>query len=373
MRSFGIGNLVLMLPALQALHQRFPSARLDAITMRANRGFLERTGYFTSIWYLDDRSVPGFCWTVLKTLPKWRAVRYDAFLDFEQFARTSAILGLLLMIPRRIGFDTPGQGRAPAYTDTVPYRNDLHMMDGFYSVIGPLGFERPARVEPVAVPARDEEERGVDRWMRDAAIRRGERVAVVHPGTSANFVLRRWPEEYYAKLADFLAAEGYRVVLTGIPAEAGVVARVQQQMTQPAVNAVGRLSLGELLALLKRASLVVSNDTGPVHLAAAQGAPAIGLYGPNIPTLYGPRSQYGIAFYLGLPCSPCITNFNEKGSDCTNNICMKLMTADQVIGALRKIFEGAAFEPTPAGGIRAVPGNPAVDPRLVRYGAGGLT
>ena len=121
-------------------------------------------------------------------------MRYDVFLDFEQFARTSAILGLLLMIPRRIGFDTPGQGRASAYTDTVPYRNDLHMMDGFYSVIGPLGFERPARVEPVAVPTRDEEERGVDRWMQDAAIGREERIAVVHPGTSENFVLRRWPE-----------------------------------------------------------------------------------------------------------------------------------------------------------------------------------
>lgn len=369
MRSFGIGNLVLMLPALQALHQRFPSARLDAITMRANRGFLERTGYFNAIWYLDDRSVHGFCWSVLKTLPKWWRVRYDVFLDFEQFARTSAILGLLLMIPRRIGFDTPGQGRASAYTDTVPYQNDLHMMDGFYSVIGPLGFDRPARVEPVPVPTREDEERGLDRWMQSASIRNDERIAVLHPGTSKNFVLRRWPEENYAKLADFLSTEGYRVVLTGIPAEAEVVTRVEQQMSQPAVNAVGKLSLGELLVLLRRASLVVSNDTGPIHLAAAQGAPAIGLYGPNIPTLYGPRSKYGIAFYLGLPCSPCITNFNEKGSDCTNNICMKLMTADQVIASVRKIFEGTMYEPTPAGGIRAVPGNPAVDPRLVRYGA----
>src|SRR5437899_7608137 len=69
MRSFGVGNLVLMLPALQALRQRYPSARIDAITLAANRGFLERTGYFTRIWYLRDASIAAFCGSLAAAFP----------------------------------------------------------------------------------------------------------------------------------------------------------------------------------------------------------------------------------------------------------------------------------------------------------------
>src|SRR5205814_71811 len=86
------------------------------------------------------------------------------------------------------------------------------------------------------------------------------------------------------------------------------------------------------------ASLVISNDTGPIHLATGQGAPVIGLYGPNTPALYGARGAHAMAFYLGLPCSPCMTNVNEKASDCQNNICMTLITVDQVIKSLSPKF-----------------------------------
>jgi heptosyltransferase-3 len=369
MRSFGVGNLALMLPALQALRERYPAAQIDAVTLDANRGFLERMQYFTTVWYLRDRSILGFCSSVARAYPRLFAARYDVFIDFEQFARTSAILGALLMIPRRIGFATAGQGREAAFTDVVPYRNDLHMMDGYYSLLGPLGLPTPEGVAPVPVPTTADEERGADRVLADAGISAGERFVILHPGTGPNFIFRRWPEEYYARVADYLAGQGFRVVLTGVRAEADIVARVVRSMTQPAYNAVGRLSLGELLAVLRRAALVLSNDTGPIHLAAVQGAPVIGLYGPNTPTLYGPRGRYGLAFYLGLPCSPCITNFNEKGSNCRDNLCLKLMSADQVIASLSRMFAGVACEPTATGGVRPIPDAPPVHPLIVRRAA----
>src|SRR5262245_56914076 len=151
MRNFGVGNLVLMMPALKTLRTRFPTARIDAVTLAANRGFLERTGYFTHISYLNDASIVGFCASLASVFFSLRAARYDVFIDFEQFARTSAIVGLLLRIPRRIGFATPGQGCESAFTDCVPYRNDLHMMDGFYSLLGPLGVPPEIGVRPVPI------------------------------------------------------------------------------------------------------------------------------------------------------------------------------------------------------------------------------
>jgi ADP-heptose:LPS heptosyltransferase len=125
MRGVGVGNLVLILPTLKALRERYPAARIDAITLESNRGFLERMGYFERILYLRDASVPGFLGSFATTFPRLLGHDSDLFIDFEQFARTSAIVGLLLRIPRRIGFVIPGQGRESAFTDAVPYRPDL--------------------------------------------------------------------------------------------------------------------------------------------------------------------------------------------------------------------------------------------------------
>jgi ADP-heptose:LPS heptosyltransferase len=365
MRGVGVGNLVLMLPTLKALRERYPAARIDFITLESNRGFLERLGYFSRIWYLSDTSVPGFCGTFALTLPQLLANQYDLFIDFEQFARTSAIVGLLLRIPRRIGFVIRGHGRESAFTDAVSFHRDLHMMDGFYTLLEPLGMPQVTDLVPVPVPTTIKEQLGVDRALAEAAIQPGERIAIVHPGTGENFTLRRWDPQRFAGVADYLAGRGFRIVLTGVRAEADIVARVKQHMREPAFNAVGRFSLGELLALLSRAALVISNDTGPIHLASGQGAPVIGLYGPNTPALYGARGANATAFYLGLPCSPCMTNVNEKASECQNNICMQLMTVDQVIESLSRMFEGVAYMPAVNGGVRPVPGAPPVHPLLV--------
>jgi ADP-heptose:LPS heptosyltransferase len=364
-RGFGVGNLVLMLPALEALRGRYPDARIDAVTLGSNRGFLERVSCLSRIWYLQDKSVLSFCVSLVAALVPMLSTGYDLYVDFDQFARTPAILGLLLLIPRRVGFATPGTGREPAFTDPVPYRQHLHMMDGFYTLLEPLGIAPVTDLAPVPVPTTAEEEQHVETALGEADIRSGDRIAIVHPGSGANFPLRRWPADRFARVADYLAQRGFRVVLSGARSEADIVARVQRRMTEPAFNAVGRFSLGQLIALLGRAALVISNDTGPIHLAAAQGTPVIGLYGPNTPVLYGPRGPYGLSFYLGLPCSPCMSNVNEKNSNCRDNICMTLMTVEQVVASLSRIFEGVACAPTAAGGVRDIPGALPVHPLLV--------
>ena len=366
MRGPGVGNLVLMQPTLKALRDRFPNARIDAVTLASNRGFLERLGYFSRIWYLNDRSVGNFFTSFAKVFPTLRRVHYDLFIDFEQFAKTSAIVSLLLRIPRRIGFLIHGQGREAAYTDGVSFPYHLHTMDAFHTLVEPLGVAPARHLRALPVPFTATERQNIEDLLAAEKISPDDRIAVIHPGTGENFILRRWPEDRFAAVADFLAQQGFKVVLTGGRSEAELVARVANEMKMPAFNAVGKLTLGELLALLKRATLVISNDTGPLHLATTQGTPTVGLYGPNTPTLYGPRGEYDITLYLGLPCSPCMTNSNDKSSSCRNNICMKLMTVDQVIASLSRIFEGQAVMPAFLGGVRPIPTSPAVHPLLIR-------
>jgi ADP-heptose:LPS heptosyltransferase len=93
------------------------------------------------------------------------------------------------------------------------------------------------------------------------------------------------------------------------------------------------MDLKTLAALLDRAEIVISNDTGPVHIASSLGKPVLGLYGPNTPALYGPLSPGSRSFYKDLPCSPCITNLNYKTSFCRLPVCIQNITVDEVARA----------------------------------------
>jgi ADP-heptose:LPS heptosyltransferase len=115
-------------------------------------------------------------------------------------------------------------------------------------------------------------------------------LAVVHPG--ARDRRRRWPVASFAAVADSLAARGFHVLLTGTESERGVLAAVRQQMTHPALDLAGRTSLGALAALLARAKLLIANDTGVSHLAAAVGTPSVVLFSASDPARWAPLGPH---------------------------------------------------------------------------------
>ena len=138
---------------------------------------------------------------------------------------------------------------------------------------------------------------------------------MLHPGSGDHFPGRRWPAARFAQLASALAAErGARLVVTGVAAERSLAAEVARPTG--AWNACGRLSTDELLALLAEADLLVSNDTGPVHLADLLDTPTVALFGPNTPWRYGPRRPGSVALFADLPCSPCLDDRSMKHSAC---------------------------------------------------------
>ena len=123
------------------------------------------------------------------------------------------------------------------------------------------------------------------------------------------------------------------MIVTGTAEEATLANEVCEAAALPLERFVG--SLDELIALVAAADVVVSNDTGPVHLAAATGTAVVALYGPNTPVVYGPLSANSRAFYNPPPCSPCITNFNYKSSRCLNPVCIRSIPVDEVTAAVR--------------------------------------
>lgn len=344
-KFWGVGNLFMMLPAVEALRRQYPQAAIDLLTLRTSRDAAATTRMFDTLHTIDTDSVVTFLTSTSSCLTDLRQQNYDLVIDFEQFAKFSALLCFLTGAGETIGYDTADKERHFLYSKTVAYDNTVHMTRSYFSLAIAAGAScdaddllRSFRWMPSAQPL-------MPRVRERLGIPGDRQLIAMHVGTSDNFKERRWPAEYYAALADLLVSRHQKiVVLTGLPEEAPLAARVLRavQRIDGVFDASGRLGFDEFLALLAESELVISSDTAPVHMASAMAVPVVGLYGPNTPRLYGPWRQSGLACTRSFPCSPCITNFNAKTHDCRHpdgkGSCMTALLPDEVYGAVQEKY-----------------------------------
>lgn len=346
-KFWGIGNIFMLLPSVASLRRSYPDAQIDLLTLESNREAAEFIRAFDALDTVNTGGVAVFIRTTKAMIAALRDRRYDVIIDYEQFARFSAICAALAGSPVAIGFKTAGQRRHILFTRSVPYDNEIHITRSYRSLTMAAGTAEATCVEwdPVlaALPGPKPSE-------KDARAELGigkDPYVVFHVGTSGNFRERRWPAAEYAALADRLVEEtGMRIVLTGLPEESFIAAEIIElsRCRERLTDACAKTSFREYFELLRSGRLVVSADTAAVHIASAVGTPVVGLYGPNTPQLYGPWGVNGAAVYRRLPCSPCITNFNAKTHTCRHpegkGACMKRITANEVSAEIRKHFPG---------------------------------
>ena len=166
----------------------------------------------------------------------------------------------------------------------------------------------------------------------------------MNPNASTMALARRWPVENFVALLDRIEQAGLPpAALIGSPDEAAHVERVRAAARRPnrVFNLAGRLNLAELIAALRRARLLVTNDSGPLHLAGALGVPTVSLFGPETPALFGPRGDRHIVLYRGIDCSPCISIYNAKTVRCMRGRpeCLTGIGVDEVFAAVTRALE----------------------------------
>jgi ADP-heptose:LPS heptosyltransferase len=294
----------------------------------------------------------------------------DVAIDFEFFARASAVLCYLSGAQARVGFHPFGGGaawRGDLMTHRLSYNPHMHTSRSFAVMVEALD------VDPAVLPALDVEAGGESaqspQWRPRSADVQAVRetllkeisgqdlppMVLLNANCSDMLPLRRWPEERYVELARRLLtryAELY-VVFTGAPAEAEeVFALVNAVQSERCLSLAGKTTLGELLALYTLSDVLVTNDSGPAHFATLTPLHVVTLFGPETPTLYAARSERNHVFWAGLPCSPCVTAYNNRLSGCRNNICMQKISVDQVFQKVCWILDG-----------RRSPGEPRKDKR----------
>jgi heptosyltransferase-2 len=345
-KTYGLGNVAMLLPVLGALRRAYPEAEIDFLTLESNRPLLERSRIIDRVLGLGVDGYAGFLGSVLRVLFALRSRGYDLVIDFEQFIKLSTILAFLSGAPHRVGFNTDAQRRGWLYTNRVVYRDSEHMMQIFSRPLLAIGIDpTPASVEVETTP---EEQMRVRELISSHGKSDPIGPIAVHVGSGPNFYrvsLKRWPTEHFAWLCDRLVERhGARLVFTGKGREeAALIRDVMVRMEQPAVDSCDRLAVGELIALLKSCRLVITNDTSVMHIAALVGVPVVSFFGATDPLQYGPRSDRDSIFYAGLPCSPCLTNYNLKMSYCSDPVCIRQISPRDVLEKIEaKYFDDDA-------------------------------
>ena len=359
LKMWGMGSIVLASPLLARLRSRHPDARIDFVSFGDNEAILRMLPEVDGIHTIDlTRGNLFFVWRALRTILAIRRERYDLLLDLEFFTRFSAVFSFLANPRRSHGFSAKGNWRGKLHDVEVPFNAYSHVATNFETLLhgdpmsGSVGVDTSA---PDALPllAAPEGTWEVCHEMlsRDPAWSDDRPTVVVNPNAGDMAVERRWPVEQVGELLRHLGA-GSRVnaVLVGAPSEREHVESVAAAsgVAPCLVDLAGRLDVPQLVALLAHASVFVTNDSGPMHLAAAAGTSTVSLFGPETPTLYAPlrsrSEQSHRVHYLRLACSPCMFVHDNKVLSCwfAQARCMTGIRPADVLASVEDLLAGDA-------------------------------
>lgn len=338
-KYLGMGSILLATPALNALKIRYPACRVILLTFESNADFARRIPLFDEIIAIRTTSLTRFALDTLKALRDVRKIRADYLLDLEFFARFSTIVSYLSLARCRVGYYMPQIWRGDLLDIPVHFNPYRHVCEIFAAQLEAIGIAvEDWNVAPPLVDGRSLAK--VRDIVHEATGGEGAVLVAVNVNASDLSLERRWPKRNFVALLDALARHpGLCLVLVGSPGERDYVDEVYSALSPAALactlNLAGQQTLDEFIALLSLSEFCITNDSGPLHIAASLGIRTVSFFGPESPQLYGPRGKGHIVFYSGIYCSPCLSVYNAKQAMCNGiNVCMQDITPEQVIAAL---------------------------------------
>ena len=286
---------------------------------------------------------------------RMRALRLDAAIDMEFFARGSAIIAFLSGARARVGFHTwyaAGPYRGDLFTHRLLYNPHLHTTSMFQVLVESLRSDpadlptldlpppsaentfahfvpRPGEVEPVeAMLPRRKRPAPARHPAQSQRQRPGAACANGRPAAMSNWPAASWPN-FPKSTSASPAARGKWTQIKRLAAR-GQFPRC--------ICLAGRTTLRQLMVLYTLCEVLVTNDSGPAHFASLTSIHVITLFGPETPALFAARTPRNLAFWAGIACSPCVNANNNRQSPCRNNLCMQHISVDQVFGEVCRVY-----------------------------------
>ncbi len=348
----GWGTLVSVAPLLAGIRRRFPAMRQVLVTGEKNVRIASRFFFCNEILTVENtagRSGLPF-WEAMGLALRIRSFRPSLFLDLQlhSFRKTALYLSRSSGAGARIGF--------VSHSDRPRMHHLTHPL--FFNSHHPslLAYEQAARLFGVETESsrkevmeslfREDPEEGSKVEALCPFLTLSGKLCVINPNASERASERRWPPEYFAAAVDRLLRRhpALRIVMTGGGEEREYVEGICRKSGAPAsrlFNMAGKLPFGGFIALLRRAHVFLTNDSGPLHLAVALGTPTVALFGPTRPDLVLPHADPGrlAALYDPLYCSPCLYQIDRPPCG-GNNVCLSGVSVDRVVRAVESFLPG---------------------------------
>lgn len=304
----GLGDLLCSVPALRALRRARPDVHVALVTWPEMAPVVARMSHyvdellpFPGVDGIPERPPRREAWEefVRSTSQRGFDVAVQCYGDNPVANDVTAAVGARVVA----GFAPTAWSPPPEQREHhLPYPVHEHEVWRHLHLVERLGVRLLPGDDVMEFPVRGPDERAAADLRGRHRLAPG-RYAVLHPGASAS--TRRWPPGSYAAVGDHLHDAGLAVVLIGQPGERDVCAEVAGRMSRPAANLAGATDLGSLAALLRDSALLVGNDTGTAHLAAAVGARSITVFQPGDPRRWAHPGARHVALLPGVACAPC--------------------------------------------------------------------
>lgn len=324
-----IGDVIFSTPVFRALKSHDPEARICCMAVPRVVPVLKCCPDVDEIIVYDEKGRHRWLWGKLKLIRQLRAAHFDiAFLLHRSWTR--ALLVYLGGVPKRVGYDLKDLGNLLTQKVSLP-EGDIHRSDYYLRVIESYGI--PVKDRTTFLVPSDEARARVKALLESRGITEKDFLLVINAG--GNWDLKRWPKENFAALTGRIMKEfDLTAVIPGAAKDQETAEYIRAQSGANPVVLAGQTSLEETFALMERADLVVSSDSGPLHIASSVGTATVAIFGPTRIQDTGPRgSGPSVVLRKDLDC-------NQEACyelDCPDNRCMKAVSVDEAVSAVGKI------------------------------------
>ncbi|MBI5199208.1 MAG: glycosyltransferase family 9 protein [Nitrospirae bacterium] len=326
LNTTAMGDTLLSTPAIRALREVFPEARITSFVSPVAKEILLNNPNINRLIDYPGRINLPFFFRLPGILRDLRRERFDISIVLDSNDPEAGTFSYLSGAPIRVGW----QESQLSFLFNIPVVKrveGLHVVDIKFKTLEALGINAHERKPEIFLTM--EEERRADEILKKEGLLK-DKIFGIHPfGAKRN---RWWPEEYVILLSNYLFEKyGFKTIIFGGKKEVTFAERISSRIKERPFVATGKVGIRESAALIKRCSFLICPDSGPMHLAQAVGIPTIALFGPADPASTGPTGGKNIIIRKEIECSPC------RDYDCSHISCMKEIRVDDILVAIKEM------------------------------------
>ena len=316
----GMGSIIQATPMLAAIKAQHPNSELVFVSTKSNQSILEKIEHIDTIITLDESSLINFISSNISALLQLIRKRPEVYFDLEIYSDFSTLFTLFSLSTNRIGF----------YLRSSSFRMGIYTHMMFFNPKGPISNVYLQMAKLIGCNAEHQELYPLKKSIKKP-FPHPKKYLVINPNSSDLRLERRWDSSNFIQIIRKTLKEfpNYDIFLIGSKAEQAYTESISTSINDKRlINTAGKTSISEVIALIDHAELMITNDTGPMHLAFALKKEVICLFGPCSPDQYG-RSNNAHVIYKNTYCSPCVHDFEIAPCN-GNNICMQLIGVEEV-------------------------------------------